>query len=212
MTLHKHHPKNNKDASRWTPGPVCHSREPRKGDSYFVQTCGRYLGETFTIRRVNRRSFYAYRSTTGPGDGKLVRRLVVEWEQWIDELFEMGFVFLNGAPVLPPLRLTPRPEIVLAGAENQRRFNEAMSEARRMLKGHCVGEPVHSRKELRFCVAAEPGLAATVTVPDDEKKRIRCSCAEHNAGWRGSRYPCRHILAVLISRSDMRHRILEFLL
>ena len=213
MNLHKHHPRNNKNASRWTPGPVCHPWEPRKSDSYFVLTSGRYLGETFTVTRVNKRSFYVYWSGISQSPGKTVRRLVVEWEQWIDELFEMGFVFLNGAPVLPPARLTPKPEFVPAGVEHQRRFREAMSEARTLLKGPCVSEPAHSRKERRFKVASGPGLGiATVTVPDDERKRITCSCAEHKAGGMNSRYPCRHIFAVLISLGEMRHRILEFLL
>ena len=96
MNLHRHHPRNNKKAGRYTFSPVCHPWKPRKGDGYFVQTGSQFSGDNFTITRVNRRSFYCYHA------GRTLRRLVVEWEQWIDELFEIGFVFLNGTPVLPP--------------------------------------------------------------------------------------------------------------
>ena len=212
MNLHKHHPRNNKNASRWTPGPVCHPWEPRKGDSYFVQTDGRYLGETFTITRVNKRSFYAYWSGLTQSPGKTVRRLVVEWEQWIDELFEMGFVFLNGAPVLPPQRLTPKPEFIAPGEARQKRFHQAMADARKLLESPCLLELAYGRKQRRFKVASGPASAARVTVPDDEKKRITCSCAEHKAGGTNSRRPCLHIFAVLLAHRELRHRILEFLL
>ena len=213
MRLHKHHPRNNEGRSRWlSRTPVSHPEGPRKGDHWFVQTATRYFGENFTVTRVNGRSFYVYWSGMETNSGKTLRRLVVEWEQWIDELFEMGFVYFNGTPVLPPARLIPRGKLVAIDDDRQRRIDEAMLGARRLLEGECVGEPVHHGKEHRFMVVPNTGQVASVTVPEDERKDIVCSCADHEAGNRDSGVPCMHIFAVLISRDELKYRILEFLL
>jgi hypothetical protein len=205
MNLHKHHPRNNKKAGRYTFSSVCHPSKPQKGDGYFVQTGSQFFGENFTITRVNRRSFYYYHA------GQTVRRLVVEWEQWVDELFEIGFVFFDGTSVLPPARLTPPP--VEAGSNGrQKRFDRALSGARDLLRRPCIGEPRHSRKERRFKVSSGPASAVTVTVPDSPIGRITCVCADFKSGGPNSQYACCHIFVVLLVHASLKHRVLDYLL
>lgn len=204
MKLHKHHPSNNRDASPWVRRPVSAPRAPHKDDKYFVQTESRHWGEVFTIRRVNAKSFYVYHSGSGPGKGRLLRRLIVEWEQWIVELFELGFVFLNGSPVLPLDRLTPLPELDLGGAEHPGTNSEEMTAGWKM---DGSGEPARTGQERRFMVRSGPGPFATVTMPPDPGMRITCSCAE----WQSSQAPCSHINAVLQGHGAGGCRILEVL-
>jgi len=176
MNLHKHHPTKNPHASKWAARPVAHPAGPRKGDLFFVQGEMRHWGDVFTIRQVNRRSFYFYRFGMGSDPGTTLRRLVVEWEQWIDELFEKGFVFCNGIPLLPPARLTPRDPEGAAECERRKRIDQAVEQARLMVLESPVGEPVREGDENRFAVTCGDGPAATVFVPDDSDKPVRCSC------------------------------------
>ncbi len=236
MNLHKHHPTKNPHASKWAAPPVPCPAGPRKGDLFFVEGEMRDWGDIFTIRQVNRRSFYYYCFGKVKSPGVTRRRLLVEWEQWIDELFEKGFVFYNGYPALPPARLTPMDPEGAVECERRKRIDQAVEQARRMVLESPVGDPVREGDENRFTVSCCDGPAATVFVPDDADKPVRCSCESSgngrvdsgrpaassgpagssgpaaSSGPAGFDFPCPHVFAVLVGRGELAHRLLEFLL
>ncbi|HOC99582.1 MAG TPA: hypothetical protein PKH54_06540 [Myxococcota bacterium] len=224
MNLHKHHPSINPHARKWAVRPIPHPAGPRKGDLYFVQSDMRYMGAVYTIRKINGRSFYYYRFETCKNPGVVFRRLLVEWEQWIDELFDQGFVFCNGTALLPPPRLTPAVPVDTGLDQNRKQAELAMADARRILAEHPIGDPVRVGDESRFTVDCGDGLDVTVTVPDDVSLPVACSCrkrvesvdgsvpSDSSGGHADPVCPCTHAFAVLIGRGEMTHRLLSFLL
>jgi hypothetical protein len=209
MSLHKHHPRNHKEPDP-SPKRVIHPRAPAEGDCYVVKTGWPHCHRTFIVRTVNSRSFYVYEQRTGEVPGGLVRRRLSEWDAWTEELFEMGFIFLNGDAVLPPLWLPCKPGVNPTNIMYHSRFNEALKNAREILKTANIYQVGQSRNECRFKVIPDPGQVATVSVPDDEGKRIKCTCGVHQAGGTHSWRPCMHILAILLKFAELRPRMKEY--
>ena len=102
-------------------------KAPIRGMTFWLQTGTHWaMGVNHTIRQVNSRSFYVASA------GRVTRRLLCEWDQWLAERFAEGILHLNFQPITPFPTLTPEPttmpDLTIDLHARDQRFLRAASE------------------------------------------------------------------------------------
>ena len=173
---------------------------PTKGLQFRLDLDGGFAWSNISIGEVNRRSFYVSR------DGHRTRHLLTEWDTWLRDLCAKGVLIHNGQPV--------RVNGLAAAAtfaptrEHRAVLQSRMQSARAVLKTYTL---VHSPAvDERWSFAVTGGTRPyTVTAHPLWSEPPSCDCAD--ATRRRSPW-CKHSLAVLMSRPELRCQLLDILL
>ena len=208
------------------PAPIDSPDLPHKGLRVFTLRKDEYpadmnptarwcLGTCHTVARVNGRSFYIYT------DGRTVRRLLVEWRQWLTQLQGPAWTWLlwseDDRRGWQPLRELPAnpvfgtdvPGHTVSCALTQR--DQRFSRARQQVLGRYRMERVDLDGQVivRLEGGAEPYEVVT-RLDGSEPPQCTCPDAVH-------RQPvhqgfCKHAIGVLLSWPDLRCQLLPAIL
>ena len=204
-----------KGTDSWRLSPVDAPDKPSKGMRFWVQFGDHWaIGENYSISRVNSKSFYV------ANRGGSLRLDLDRWFHWLVERQAEGFVVLDGHPMRPPrgaALAAGLPRVADCREEDIVRIDLRDARLLRAVK------TVLTSYEL----AAGPSTADkldTINVTNGKRRYVvhvdpawerppRCSCpdAVRVEDEAGATF-CKHTIAVLLSRPDHRHQLIDLLL
>ncbi len=214
-------------ADSWRLAPVDAPSAPRKGMKLWVQT-GTYWfeGDGYTISRVNSQSFYVSR------DGETTRYPLIDWHTFLSAREREGEVDVDGHP-MRKLRAAPISDAFecaratgsgATGARGRRRgLRDAriLRAVRDVLKSYKIDETTNGsgalsggarRFQLRQGGAGRPGY--TIEVDPEWRARPSCDCpdARERLAAEEDAVFCKHIVAVLLQKEELRHQLIDLFL
>ncbi len=181
---------------------------PARGMAFWVQTSSHWsMGDNHSIAEVNSRSFYTHTQ------GKRHRHLRGRWSAWLQARFDEGHLYLNGHHVRPfsspPTGAPTMANLTIDFVARDRRFFRA---GRDVLKRYTINRDAVTEGRIPFRITGGR-LAYTVHVDPSWSHSPTCSCpdAKHGAKDKTNGF-CKHVIAVLLSNTDVRCQLLDVLL
>ena len=184
------------------PLPVLAPATPKKGLKYRFEhhNGSKHTWLNVSVITVNRRSFYA---SVG---GNRERHLISEWETWLRDLCRRGNLFLGDRPVRllglsPSATFTPT-------REERAVLHKRLRSARGIAATYTIRRRADQHDRWHFEV--EGGSRPyQVTVHPEWAAPPSCDCPDatnRQSPW------CKHSLAVLMSKDDLRCQLLDLLM
>lgn len=181
-------------------------KKPQKGQVFFVQTGTHWsIGTNYTIRNVSSKSFFVY------SNGKIDRYLLSEWKQWLIDRFTEGVLHHNGLALQTPSSLqnfVPQKELNTDNyARDQRllRATRSVQDKYKFIREDDDPDLVH------FDVHGGAQIYR-ICVPRANGRRLSCSCPDAKRHSKDPNLLCKHLIAVLMTNSDLRFHLLDILL
>ncbi len=208
---------------------------PMRGMKIWVQTGSHWsIGQSYSISRVNSRSFYV------ATDGKKKRLAILDWHAWLREREREGRVALDGHP-MRSVRVAPLSDAFTAsgfedeladdgeereGAMKRRVERDAriMRAVRQVVRDYTLSEldseadddPLFDAEDSarRSFRLTRRGAAYTVRIDPTWRRRPDCDCpdARKRLAQSDGAVFCKHIVATLIQREELRHQLLDLFL
>lgn len=200
---------------RWHLPPVDAPEEPVKGLRVWVQTGDHWaLGENYSVSRVNSRSFYVSH------DGTKQRHDLDRWSSWLAERDAEGFVVLDGHPMRPPLVAAlaaglPRLSTQAEGEPMRKDLRDArlLRAVRDVLRGYAFVDEGPTPEGLQAWRVTRGPSSYRVEVDPAWERPPRCTCpdAARVEDDSGATF-CKHTVAVLLTRAEHHHQLIDLLL
>jgi len=204
-------------------------KAPVHGMTFWLQTGTHWaIGTNHTVRRVNSRSFYV------ASQGRVTRRLLCEWDQWLTERFAEGTLHLNFEPITPfpslsPAQGGPMPDVTLDLHARDQRFLRAATD---VLKHYTItrtdpgDDTADDTVTFRVTRGGQDDLPAassrgekgvanpsyTVTIEGDWSALPHCDCPDAQRTRETTAGFCKHVIATLLSNDTLRHQLLDVIL
>ncbi len=188
--------------------PIEPPPRPIRGQKFWVQTGTHWsMGESYSVQRVNSRSFYV------SSHGRVERRLLCEWHQWLDERFAQGTLFLFFQPVTPPPRLfdtgaDPMTDVTLDLHARDQRFLRAAED---VLEHYTITRTDGPGDRAEFHITGGT-RAYTVVIAGDWSALPACDCPDAQQNREVTGGFCKHVIATLLSHDALRHQLLDVIL
>ena len=175
------------------------------------------LGTCHTVARVNGRSFYVYT------EGITVRRLVVEWRQWLAQTQATSWAWMlvdddhargwqRLAPPAPDPLSGPGILGMEAGGPSRRAIDQRTPRAEHQVLAHYRLERIDDPSGTVVVRATGGDRAYTVVIDPVWTGPPRCDCPDATQRLDLHGGHCKHAIAALLRWPDLRHRLLSALL
>ena len=211
-------------ADAWQLSSIDPPASPAKGMKFWVQTGSHWsIGQGYTIARVNSRSFYV------ATNGKKKRRTILEWHGWLREREREGRVALDGHP-MRSVRAAPLSAACLAhpldaenwdedseGGMNRRSDRDAriMRAVRDVVRTYTLTEETNGEADGRRTFRLARGrVAYTIRIDPGWGVHPACDCpdAQRRTAQTDAPVFCKHVVATLLQRDELRHQLIDLFL
>jgi len=170
------------------------------------------VGTQYRILRANRRTFTFQEFPFGemPPNGPPRTWKCQDWKMWLGGVCKGKDVFLNGRRMVlpePEQRICVRMDTVARDLRLRRA-------AAQVLKDYGIRAVEVGTERIEFEVRKDAETAYVVSVQRDWSRSPACNCpdaARNLAGVRSGAW-CKHVMAVLMSREELRGQLLDLFL
>lgn len=188
--------------------PIDPPPKPVRGQKFWVQTGTHWsIGVSYSVSQVNGRSFYV------SSHGRVARRLLCEWHQWLDERFAEGKPFLFFQPLIRPPGLfdpgaKPMTDVTIDLHARDQRFLRAAED---VLKNYTITRTDGPDGQATFRITGGT-RAYTVIIEGDWSQLPQCDCPDAQQNRTRTGGFCKHVIATLLSNDALRYQLLDVIL